>query len=101
MCRYALKPYKSHWVCLNCRFTGKWAPALCDPRLERKRCHACGDGEMIDAGRDFRAPKKGDRNSWSVVIKLLASGARYDSCGCTGPGYRPATRAQLRRWEHA
>lgn len=101
MCRYARNPYKTHWVCLSCHFTGKWTPALTDPRLERRRCPPCGEWTFVDAGRDFRPPRKGDRNGWSVIVKLLATGARYDSCGCTGPGYRPATRAQLRRWEHA
>ena len=98
MCRYAVKPHKSHWVCLECHFSCKLDPALCDWRLEKKPCPNCHKPwSMVDAGRDFKPPRKGNVNGWRAVAAVLASGVNYDSCGCTGPGYRPESTAELRR----
>jgi hypothetical protein len=95
-----MKPYKSHWVCMACRFTCKLDPAICDARLEKKPCPNCGEPfGMVDAGRDFKPPRKRDKNGWATVISLLAQGVRYNSCGCNGPGYRPRTKAALRHWD--
>lgn len=51
---------------------------------------------MIDAGRDFKAPRKSNTSQWEKVTKLIAAGITFDSCGCTGPGYRPRTLADAK-----
>lgn len=53
---------------------------------------------MTDAGRDLCIPRKHDKAGWRVLITLLASGIRFNSCGCDGPGYRPRTVGELRRY---
>ena len=41
-------------------------------------------------GFDFEAPKKDDRKQWEKVRILFENGFNFYSCGCCGPGYRPA-----------
>ena len=41
-------------------------------------------------GLDFKAPKQKECQQWEKVRILYANGVAYHSCGCDGPGYRPA-----------
>lgn len=86
MCRN-IDPYPTSWVCVPCRL------AFSDTRT----CPQCRT-PMVDAGRDFAAPKRTNTNAWKAVELVLAAGLNYDSCGCTGPGPRPHTKAEMRRW---
>ena len=45
---------------------------------------------MNNMGLDFRAPKQTDREQWRKVALLFENGINYSSCGCSGPGFRPA-----------
>lgn len=45
---------------------------------------------MADMGSDFKAPKKSDIKQWKKVRLLFEQGFTFHSCGCCGPGYRPA-----------
>jgi hypothetical protein len=51
---------------------------------------------MIDLGRDFKAPRRADKNQWRKVELLAKNGITFESCGCTGPGYRPRTLAEAK-----
>jgi hypothetical protein len=86
MCRYAVAPYKTSMVCVPCRHVAQG----------NMRCPFCRE-DMVNAGRDFQAPRKRDDSGWAAVAHVLASGQNYDSCGCDGPGYRPRTGAQVRQ----
>lgn len=93
MCRYHLwVEYKTHYACLPCRFTAKhpWVSKDAGPRCPHCRAR------MVALGRDFHAPRRADRNQWRKVSMLFAAGIRFDSCGCTGPGYRPRTLADAK-----
>lgn len=93
MCRYGPPAhYKTSWVCVPCRHVAQYHR----PQATAPRCPTCR-GDLIDAGRDFAAPRKRDTAGWRAVEAVLASGRSYDSCGCSGPGYRPATAAQVRQ----
>jgi hypothetical protein len=48
---------------------------------------------MADMGLDFKPPKQRDVEHWGVVEFLFRKGFAYNSCGCSGPGYRPS------RWD--
>lgn len=45
---------------------------------------------MKGMGHDFKAPKQTDVKQWKKVEILYQHGFTYHSCGCDGPGYRPA-----------
>lgn len=106
MCRYAFAPYRTHYACLADRRTAK------HPVGAAPRCPDCGQ-LMLLLGRDFHAPRRDDRRQWRKIEMIVAAGARafddrrrtdgppFDSCGCSGPGPRPANLAdaktQLRR----
>lgn len=94
MCRYTEHEYKTHWACLPCRFTAKhpggWPHPV--PAGEGPRCPHCGEA-MIDMGKDFQPPRKGEEKQWRKVELLVAQGYRFHSCGCDGPGYRASTLA--------
>ncbi len=45
---------------------------------------------MKDMGHDFKAPKQSDIKQWRKVEILFQHGFTYHSCGCGGPGHRPA-----------
>jgi predicted amidophosphoribosyltransferase len=78
MCRYSMKPfYKTHYVCPNC-FNHKKE----DRNRKNLICNNCGR-EMVEAGMDFKAPRKQDKKSWVRVVGHLQSGWMYDTgCGC-------------------
>lgn len=57
-------------------------------------CPQCG-GAMKDMGHDFKAPKQQDKRQWMKVERLYENGFAYHSCGCDGPGYRPAKLTEV------
>lgn len=91
MCRYMLPRYPTSYACIPCRHVAQFDPLAGSPR-----CPKCREPLTL-MGRDFKAPRKGDDSAWRAVASVIASGQNYDSCGCTGPGYRPATAAQVRQ----
>lgn len=94
MCRYTEHEYKTHWCCLPCRVSfkhpGGWGSARSPEN--RPHCPHCGE-PMLDLGRDFQPPRKDADVQWRKVELLVSQGVRFDSCGCSGPGYRPSTLA--------
>jgi hypothetical protein len=46
-------------------------------------------------GLDFKSPPKGDAKAWQHLRSLYVVGIAYHSCGCSGPGYIPATTEEL------
>ncbi|WP_426448210.1 hypothetical protein ACP26L_27520 [Paenibacillus sp. S-38] len=50
---------------------------------------------MNDMGHDFKAPKQDDKKQWMKVEQLYKNGFTYHSCGCGGPGYRPAKLSEV------
>ncbi len=97
MCRYAFHTYKEPFACFECRKsfkqTSRWElpedrrPKEGEPRVVL--CPQCAK-PMADMGLDFKAPKKTAIDQWKKVELLYKAGFRFDSCGCCGPGYRPA-----------
>src|SRR4026208_2377632 len=98
MCRYGLYgPYKEKFPCFRCRKAFKQVsryemrrPMPVD--AEGKRlcpCPECGT-LMQNMGLDFKAPRQSDIRQWKKVALLFAHGYAYHSCGCSGPGPRPA-----------
>lgn len=86
--------YKTHYACFSCRLSFKrhrrgpfngWVPMP-----EQALCPNCR-GVMRDLGRDFKAPRREDREQWEKVELLYRRGITFDSCGCDGPGKRPRT----------
>ena len=105
MCRYGnYGPYKEPFACFDCRKvfkqTSRWE--LSDhfkpkPGEERVcKCPQCGK-PMADMGHDFKAPKHKDVKQWEKVRILYEHGFTYHSCGCCGPGLRPAELQDV--WE--
>lgn len=93
MCRYAMQRYRyrEHCACFACRKSWKWPH---DRKVDRKElpdpmCPQCG-GPLEPMGLDFKAPPQDDVRQWEKVRLLAAYGFRYFSCGCSGPGPRPA-----------
>jgi DNA-directed RNA polymerase subunit RPC12/RpoP len=99
MCRYAMYgPYKDVYACFTCRKVFKQTS---NQELEKKeiqnrqyKCPQCGE-IMKDMGHDFQAPKQKDRKQWLKVELLYNNGFTYHSCGCGGPGYRPAKLSEV------
>jgi len=51
---------------------------------------------MTDFGHDFQPPRKSEDLQWKKLELLASQGVRFDSCGCTGPGYKPKTFAEAK-----
>jgi DNA-directed RNA polymerase subunit RPC12/RpoP len=84
MCRYALKNYRHHYVCFDCRkgFKAESGYAEC-------KCPECGV-VMTRMGRDFKVPRTSNLKQWRKVERLVKElDWRFESCGCTGPGHAP------------
>ncbi len=89
MCRYDMfSPYKTHWVCTADRrcFKALWQAPICPD------CSTL----MVDVGRDFHAPRRGNLPQWRKVEILVQERRLFDSCGCCGPGPRPRTLADAK-----
>ena len=94
MCRYAMYgPYKYIYACFNCRKVFKQTSDIELDKAEIQnrqfKCPQCNE-VMKDMGHDFKAPRQKDLKQWLKVELLYNSGFTYHSCGCGGPGYRPA-----------
>ena len=97
MCRYAEHRYKEPFACFECRKSFKqpsrWdLPSHLRPKPGEGRvipCPQCGK-PLADMGRDFKAPKAADLEQWEKVRRLVEAGFSFHSCGCCGPGLRPA-----------
>lgn len=91
MCRYAMAPYKTHFVCLPCRKVWKGGGSVTGERIPpSKHCPHCG-AEGIDMGMDFHTPRRGDDRQWRKVELMVERGVRFQGCGCRGPGGQPDT----------
>lgn len=97
MCRYGLKTYKLHNICLSCRKGFKVGYTFKDAKSSllyqdpgQSLCPECGQ-PMEKMGRDFKVPAKSDIKQWAKVELLSKHGFRFWSCGCDGPGYAPGT----------
>ncbi|SKD59958.1 Uncharacterised protein [Mycobacteroides abscessus subsp. massiliense] len=88
MCRYRLNRCKTHYVCIKHRHVAK--------SYNQTLCPTCREPMWL-AGHDFHAPKKRNDSGWDAVQHVKDSGQNYDSCGCGGPGWRPITKAEVRR----
>jgi DNA-directed RNA polymerase subunit RPC12/RpoP len=94
MCRYAMTTYKPHYACFECRKTFK-RRLLHDvnrdeDELVAAKCPECGR-LMANMGLDFKSPQKKNLKAWQHLQSLYEVGITYHSCGCSGPGYIPAT----------
>src|SRR5438552_1257069 len=93
MCRYALAgPYRDHYACFRCRKSFKWPHDRHATRTETlpdPKCPQCA-GPVEAMGLDFKAPPQKAVDQWKKVRILADHGIRYSSCGCGGPGFRPA-----------
>lgn len=94
MCRYSDKPYKYTFACFTCRRVFKK-----DEHASREGavCPNCGEA-LAWMGRDFQAPRQRDIKAWAVVKELWQAGIRFNSCGCGGPGWRPRTKRDTRKY---
>ena len=94
MCRYGMYGlYKQIYACFPCRKvfkqTSKYELTEEGWNKIKHSCPQCGEG-MKEMGHDFKAPKQTDVKQWKKVEILYQHGFTYHSCGCGGPGYRPA-----------
>jgi hypothetical protein len=84
MCRYSSGLYLPKMVCFKCRRSFK----------EISRCPECGDW-LESLGRDFKPPRRADVKAWRVVVELYSQGVIFDSCGCSGPGWRLTSKRDI------
>lgn len=99
MCRYAMYgPYKDIYACFKCRKvykqTSRYELEKAEIEKRQYKCPQCSE-IMKDMGHDFKAPKQNDYKQWLKVELLYNSGFTYHSCGCGGPGYRPAELSEV------
>lgn len=97
MCRYGIYgPYKDHYACFSCRKAFKQAARSgdADARPVVIKCPQCAQ-PMSAMGLDFKAPKQKDVDQWKKVELLFQNGFTFYSCGCCGPGFRPAELADV------
>ncbi|MBI4731131.1 MAG: hypothetical protein HY781_03195 [Chloroflexi bacterium] len=97
MCRYAFHTYKEPFACFDCRKvfkqTSRWElPPGQRPEPGQERIVLCPQCRqpMADMGHDFKAPKSSNIKQWEKLRILYEHGFNFFSCGCCGPGYRPA-----------
>ncbi|MFD0588732.1 hypothetical protein ACFQZE_12095 [Paenibacillus sp. GCM10027627] len=99
MCRYGMYgPYKNIYACFNCRKVFKQKSAYELSKIENAKreykCPQCSE-VMKDMGHDFQAPRQIDKKQWAKVQLLYQNGFTYHSCGCGGPGHRPAKLSEV------
>ncbi|HZS06956.1 MAG TPA: hypothetical protein VFD58_19125 [Blastocatellia bacterium] len=98
--------YKGHYACFDCRKAFKERNGFGGEEYKQKygehrkvlcpECHR----PMADLGLDFKAPKKMDVKQWQKVEILYNHGFTYHSCGCCGPGLRPAELRDVEAFLH-
>jgi len=60
-------------------------------------CPECGN-RMAAMGLDFKAPKKSDREAWTIIRNLYEHGFAFRGCGCY-VGYEPPRKVrEVPRW---
>lgn len=95
MCRYAVHIYKVRYACFHCRKMFRKPPwfemavPIAKDAVRIAPCPQCG-APMENMGKDFKPPRQTDVKQWQKVQRLLVHGYRFHSCGCCGPGPRPA-----------
>lgn len=99
MCRYGMMPYKEHYACFGCRKSFKQpfarnvaGRAKADDYIAL--CPQCA-APMPALGLDFKAPAQRNVRQWRKVARLFEVGIIFSSCGCSGPGSRPATLGEV------
>jgi len=90
--------YKPHYACFACQKTFK-RRLLHDVARDEKesvaaKCPECG-GLTASMGLDFKSPPKDDTKAWHHLRNLYSVGITYHSCGCSGPGYIPASSEEI------
>lgn len=97
MCRFAEHTYKEPFACFDCRKVFKqisrWElPEQQRPAPGQARIVLCPQCRrpLADMGCDFKAPRAAAVKQWAKVRLLFEQGFNFYSCGCCGPGYRPA-----------
>lgn len=98
MCRYGMVVYKEHFACFECRKAFKQPFArnaeLAPHQGYTALCLQCRT-PMAALGLDFKAPAQRDVMQWRKVERLYELGIAFHSCGCSGPGARPATLQEI------
>ncbi|MBU2713827.1 hypothetical protein [Zooshikella harenae] len=61
------------------------------------KCPECG-GQMANMGMDFKSPKTTDIKSWKIIEGMFRIGAIYQSCGCEGIGFVPASGSEYKQY---
>jgi len=56
-------------------------------------CPDCG-GPMANMGMDFKSPKMSDTRVWKIIAGMHKIGAIFQTCGCEGIGFVPASRSE-------
>lgn len=97
MCRYGIKDYNMPYACFDCRKSFKRPRFVSYPHEGGIVCPDCKKPAVF-MGHDFKPPKQQNRNQWRKVELLYEHDYTYNSCGCTGPGYRPHTLAQAKEF---
>jgi hypothetical protein len=94
--------YKPHYACFACRKTfkrrllGDVLDGYSKDIQEKPAiCPECSS-VMADMGLDFKSPKKKDTKAWNHIATLYSVGVTFHSCGCSGPGYIPNDKEQLK-----
>ncbi len=102
MCRYSMTSYKPHYACFTCQKTFKrrllgdvLGGYSKDVQEKSATCPECR-GVMADMGLDFKSPKKKDTKAWDHIATLYSVDITFHSCGCSGPGYIPNDKDQLK-----
>lgn len=60
--------YSTH-CCLDCEYSSKRS-GIC-PNCRK---------ELLNMGKKFRPPRKGQKNKWNTIRTLIAGGFRFGSC---------------------
>lgn len=100
MCRYAIKTYKAHYACFECKKTFKRKrlqdidETKRDSKIFNAKCPQCSN-LMANKGLDFEAPKKSDDKAWKPLENLYEVGIAFHNCGCGGNGYVPKDKKKL------
>lgn len=93
--------YKPHYACFRCRksFKRRLLSDIGGKAFDGKsaKCPECGS-LMANMGKDFEAPKKDDVKKWQHLENLYVVGITFHSCGCTGAGFVPRDKEQLKKY---
>jgi hypothetical protein len=57
------------------------------------KCPECKH-PMANLGRDFKAPRNSDIRAWKAIQKVYRLGHAFQTCGCDGPGFIPASELE-------